>query len=131
DASEGNVSSTTVGVRLKEPLAQLDPAVRPRLFTRGTFNVEYRFITDNILQLVDSSFALPITDRLGLLYAMRYDINADSFLENYIGVRLLSACDCWALNLGVIDTRNPNEVQVQAQFSLAGFGSAGDTGGFS
>ncbi len=130
DASENHVSSATVGVRLREPLATLDPSVRPRLITRGTFNVEYRFITDSILQLLDSSFSLPITDRFGLLYAMRYDINADSFLENYVGIRLLSACDCWALNLGVIDTRNPNEVQVQAQFSLAGFGSAADRGSF-
>lgn len=130
DASEGVVSSTTVGVRLKEPLEALDPSMRPRLITRGTFNVEYRFITDNILQLLDGSFSLPITDRLGLLYATRYDINADTFLENYVGLRVLSACDCWALNLGVVDTRNPNEVQVQAQFSLAGFGSAADGGGF-
>ena len=55
---------------------------------------------------------------------MRYDINIGTFLENYIGVRLLSSCDCWALNLGVTQTRNPNEVQVQAQFTLAGLGNA-------
>lgn len=124
DASENNISSTTVGVRLKEPLAELDPSVRPRLLTRATFNVEYRFITDGILQLLDSSMAVPLTDRIAVLYAMRYDINDGSFLENYAGLRLLSACDCWALSLGFSDTRNPNEIQVQAQFTLAGLGAA-------
>ena len=124
DTSENELSSATLGIRLRQPERVLDEEIRPRLLTRATFNVEYRFITDNILQLLDSSVALPITDRIAALYAMRYDINVGSFLENYIGLQLLSSCDCWALNLGVIQTRNPNEVQVQAQFTLAGLGSA-------
>lgn len=124
DPSENNLSSATVGVRLKEPLAELDPGARPRLLTRATFNVEYRFITDSILQLLDSSVSVPLTERIAVLYAMRYDINEGSFLENYAGLRLLSACDCWALSLGFSDTRNPNEIQVQAQFTLAGLGAA-------
>jgi LPS-assembly protein len=129
DTSQNDVSSATLGVRLTEPLRQLDPSGRPRLFTRASFAVEYRFITDNILQLLDSSIALPVTDRIAMLYAMRYDIDANSFLENYVGLRLLSSCDCWALNIGVTDTRNPNEVQLQAQFTLAGLGAA-PSGGF-
>ena len=124
DTSENDLSSATVGIRLRQPQRVLGEEIRPRLLTRLTFDVQYRFITDNILQLLDSSVSLPITDRLAALYAMRYDINIGSFLENYIGVQVLSSCDCWALNLGVIQTRNPNEVQVQAQFTLAGLGNA-------
>jgi LPS-assembly protein len=124
DTSESDLSSATLGVRLRQPERVFGEEIRPRLLTRATFNVEYRFITNNILQLLDSSVALPLTDRIAALYAMRYDINVGSFLENYIGVRLLSSCDCWALNVGVIQTRNPNEIQVQAQFSLAGLGGA-------
>jgi lipopolysaccharide assembly outer membrane protein LptD (OstA) len=122
DPSDSELSSATIGIRLKQPQKIFGEAIRPRLITRATFNVEYRFITDNILQLLDSSVALPITERIAGLYAMRYDINAGTFLENYIGVRLLSSCDCWALNLGMTQTRNPNEFQVQAQFTLAGLG---------
>ena len=59
---------------------------------------------------------------------MRYDIDAASFLENYAGLRLLSSCDCWTLNVGITDTRNPNEVQVQAQFTLAGLGAPASSG---
>jgi LPS-assembly protein len=123
DTSLNNISSATLGLRLTEPFRELDPSGRRRLFTRASFAVEYRFITDSILQLLDSSIALPVTDRIALLYSMRYDIDANRFLENYAGMRLLSSCNCWALNLGVTDTRNPNEVQVQAQFTLAGLGA--------
>lgn len=129
DTSENNISSATVGIRLTEPFRALDESGRRRLFTRASFAVEYRFITDSILQLLDSSIALPVTDRVALLYAMRYNIDADTFLENYAGVRLLSSCNCWALNVGVTNTSNPNEVQVQAQFTLAGLGAA-PSGGF-
>lgn len=128
DASENNISSATLGVRLTEPFRELDPTGRRRLFTRASFAVEYRFITDSILQLLDSSIALPVTDRLALLYSMRYDIDAASFLENYAGLRLLSSCDCWTLNVGFTNTRNPNEVQLQAQFSLAGLGAPPSSG---
>ncbi|MBX3026058.1 LPS-assembly protein LptD [bacterium] len=129
DTSQNNISSATVGLRLTEPFRRFDEAGRRRLFTRASFAVEYRFITDSILQLVDSSVALPLTDRIALLYTMRYNIDSDTFLENYAGVRLLSSCNCWALNLGVTDTSNPNEVQVQAQFTLAGLGNS-PGGGF-
>jgi LPS-assembly protein len=127
--SENELSSATIGVRLKEPLRALAPSARPRLFTRASFTVEYRYITDRILQFLDSTIALPVTDRIAGLYAIRYDILNDRFLENYAGVRLLSSCDCWALNLGFTQTTNPNEVQLQAQFTLAGLGAA-TPGGF-
>jgi len=128
DANEGDLSSATIGVRLKEPVRALDPSMRPRLFTRASFTVEYRYITDNILQFLDSTIALPVTDRIAGLYAIRYDILNGRFLENYAGLRLLSSCDCWALNLGFTQTTNPNELQLQAQFTLAGLG-AGPIGG--
>lgn len=132
DTSEGNLSSAVVGVRLREPERIFDQDIRPRLLTRASLTVDYRFITDSILQMLDSSVSVPLTDRLAVLYAMRYDIDNDSFLENFVGLRIISACDCWALNIGVLDTRNPNEVQVQAQFTLAGLGSSsfGDLGSY-
>ncbi|HEX9834951.1 MAG TPA: LPS assembly protein LptD, partial [Mycobacterium sp.] len=129
DTSENDLSSATIGLRLREPVRTFNPNLRPRLFTRATFAVEYRYITDNILQFLDSTIALPITDRIAGLYAIRYDILNDRFLENYAGMRLLSSCDCWALNLGFKQTTNPNEVQLQAQFTLAGLG-ASPVGGF-
>ncbi len=123
DTSDNTLSSATIGIRLRQPQRLFGQDIRPRLLTRATFNIDYRFITDSILQLLDTSITLPLTQRIAALYAMRYDVNTDTFLENYVGVRLLSSCDCWALNLGFTQTHNPSEVQVQAQFQLAGFGT--------
>ena len=46
-------------------------------------------------------------------------------LSTEYGVRLKSPCDCWAADLGVTDSTNPNEVQVQFQLTLGGLGSGG------
>ena len=40
-------------------------------------------------------------------------------------MRLKSPCDCWAADLGITDSTNPNEVQVQFQLTLGGLGSVG------
>ncbi|MFN8642213.1 MAG: LPS assembly protein LptD [Candidatus Binatia bacterium] len=123
DTSNGNISSTAIGIHLTEPFRSLDPKAPQRLWTRASFRAEYRFITDGILQQVITSTTLPLTDRFAVRYSMRYDIDSATFLGNYVGMRLLSSCDCWALNIGVHETHNPNEVQLQAQFSLGGFGA--------
>jgi hypothetical protein len=46
-------------------------------------------------------------------------------LSTEYGVRLKSPCDCWAADLGITDSTNPNEVQVQFQLTLGGLGSVG------
>jgi len=128
DTSEGAFSSATIGVRLREPLRAFDNGSRARLFTRASFTIDYRYITDRILQFLDSTMALPVTDRIAGMYAIRYDVLNNRFLENYVGMRLLSSCDCWTLNVGFKQTTNPNEVQLQAQFTLAGLGAASPGG---
>lgn len=66
-------------------------------------------------------------DRLGLYFAPSYDVAASRLLSAEYGVRLKSPCDCWALDIGVNDSFNPNETQVQVQLTLGGLGSIGQT----
>jgi hypothetical protein len=46
-------------------------------------------------------------------------------LSTEYGVRLKSPCDCWAADLGITNSTNPNEVQIQFQLTLGGLGSVG------
>ena len=128
DPASDDLTSATVGVRLRE--ARRDDG---RLQNRTSIGISYRFITDNPLELedppepagiqqIDSDIALRLTDRFGLLYANRFNIREERFLENHFGVRLLSACDCWSLDVGVTDKSNPNEIELRAQLVLVGLG---------
>jgi LPS-assembly protein len=148
DPTSASFSTATLGVRLLEPF---EPFVRagsvpvPRWLTKSSLTVAYRFVSNDPLknavasidrqeptgippegiQEVDSSLLLPLTDRLGFRYASRYNIRDASFLEKHFGLRLLSACNCWSLDLGVTDKSNPNEIEFRAQLNLVGLGSAG------
>ncbi len=123
DGSAGDISAAAVAVRLADPRARDEH--RPRqLESRSNATIGYRFITQGILQQVDGSLLLHLTDYLGFLFASRYDVQNQQLLETHFGLRLLSRCDCWGLDLAVTDKTNPSEVEVRAQLTLVGLGSS-------
>jgi LPS-assembly protein len=133
DTGSAGFSSATVGLRLRDP-RKLPEA--PRLVTRPSFSFAYRFIRDNRLetrdpdesdevQQLDSALIVPVTQRLGFLYATRYDLRNKRFFENHAGIRIISACDCWGIDLGFTDRSNPNELEFKAQLTLVGLGAFG------
>lgn len=123
DASTNNISAAKVGFFVEDPRSQGASSNPLRLETRSSAGVSYRFLTGNLLQEVDSNVVLRLTDWAGFLYSSRYDVVADRFLDNFFGLRLLSTCDCWALEISVADRTNPQEVEVRAQLTLVGLGS--------
>ena len=46
-------------------------------------------------------------------------------LSTEYGVRLKSPCDCWAADVGITNSYNPNDTQIQFQITLGGLGSFG------
>jgi len=81
--------------------------------------------TKNAGQLVSGRAYTDLFDRLGVYIAPSYDLADNRMLSTEYGVRLKSPCDCWAADLGITDSTNPNEVQVQFQLTLGGLGSVG------
>ena len=79
----------------------------------------------NAAQLVSGRAYTDVFDRLGVYIAPSYDLADNRALSTEYGVRLKSPCNCWAADLGIIDSTNPNEVQVQFQLTLGGLGSVG------
>jgi LPS-assembly protein len=139
DTGSTAFSSALVGIRLQEPKPEDSDSKQLRLTTSRSFSITYRFINDNQIapsgreprdvEQIDSSVVLPVIRRLGFLYATRYDVRRNRFFENYFGLRLVSACDCWSIDLGFSDKSNPNEIDFRAQLTLAGLGSAGSKPG--
>jgi LPS-assembly protein len=66
-------------------------------------------------------------DYLGVYIAPSYDFAAGRLLQAEYGARLKSPCDCWALDAGMTQSYNPNEVSFQFQVTLGGLGSLGQS----
>jgi len=124
DSGNNSFPATSIGFAVQDPREPRSKTDGPVLDTRTSAGVSYRFLAGSALQEVDSNFVVRLTDWAGLLYTTRYDVAANSFLDNFVGLRLLSSCDCWALEFAVVQKTNPHEVEVRAQLTLAGFGSS-------
>jgi LPS-assembly protein len=68
-----------------------------------------------------------VFDRLGVYVAPDYNFAAAKLLSAEYGIRLKSPCNCWAADMGIVDSYNPNEVQYQFQLTLGGLGSLGQS----
>ena len=85
----------------------------------------FRATRRNASEFVSARAYTDLFDRLGVYIAPSYDVAAAQLLSIEYGVRLKSPCDCWAADLGITDSTNPNEVQVQFQLTFGGLGSVG------
>jgi lipopolysaccharide assembly outer membrane protein LptD (OstA) len=79
----------------------------------------------NASNFISGAAYTEIFDRLGVYLAPSYDITSTKALSTEYGIRLKSPCDCWAADVGVTDSTNPNDVSVQFQVTLGGLGSIG------
>jgi LPS-assembly protein len=127
DTGNNSVPATRIGFFIEDPRQLKSRGEGPLLETRTSAAVSYRFLAGSALQEVDSNLVLRLTDWAGFLYSGRYDIVNNRFLDNFFGVRLLSLCDCWALDFAVVNRSNPHEVEARAQLTLVGFGSSKDS----
>lgn len=134
------ISLASIQMNLQPPWNKTDDhsLYMGKALTGSFMQVSYNYVrSSNTVQFVGSSrnasqfFALrtyyDILDRLGLYFAPNYDLAASRMLSTQYGVRLKSPCDCWAFDVGVTNSYNPNEVQVQVQATLGGLGSVGQS----
>lgn len=121
DHGAGALTAAKVGVFLEDRRA----ADAPGAMIRSRARIAYRFLTGNALQEVHGDMLLRITSWLGFSFATRYDVVENLFLDRHFGLRVLSRCDCWALDLGVTDRTNPREVEGRIRFTLLGIMDGG------
>jgi lipopolysaccharide assembly outer membrane protein LptD (OstA) len=76
-------------------------------------------------QSVSASLYYELLNRVGVLFAPAYDITTHQLLSAEYGLRIKPPCNCWAFDMGITDTVNPNETQFQFQITLGGIGSVG------
>lgn len=116
-----------IGAHLYDPrpIPQSDDLALPGLRPVNSASVFYQFNSGNTVNNVNFATTFRVTDRLALSYFGRFDALVGRFLENWAGLRVISGCDCWVLDLALVDRVNPDELQVRVLFSLVGLGSFG------
>lgn len=124
DSGSAEFSSSQIALFVEDP-RQPDVEIGRRLQTRTSAGVAYRLLANNVLQQVDGNVVLRLTDWIGVTYATRYNVPARRFLENYAGLRLLSRCDCWSVDLAVSNRTNPAETEARLQLTLVGLSDSG------
>jgi LPS-assembly protein len=108
DPKDGTMSSWGLSTHVKDDRGDL-------------LRARYTYI-DEALSHVEGSAELVLTDRLRLGYYGRFDDREHEFIENRVGLRFQSSCNCWKVDLGVTDRINPDEQQVNLVFTLVGLG---------
>lgn len=120
-----------------------------------TIGVAYNFVQDNVNQIAGlpsgatffnlgtedlaGSLYLRLGDYVGFTFQTRYDLDGGfvvdedghpkevgpGFLERSYLLRLISRCNCWAVDFGVSDRTNPDERIFRLQLTLLGLGTFG------
>ncbi|MBV8054734.1 MAG: LPS assembly protein LptD, partial [Deltaproteobacteria bacterium] len=108
---------------------------RSKVWTGSSFQLAYNYIGPGpdsepgvnaaINQFVSMRTYYELFNRLAIMFAPGYDLTSHKLLSAEYGVRLKSPCNCWAMDMGITDTANPNETQFQFQVTLGGLGSVG------
>jgi LPS-assembly protein len=81
----------------------------------------YTYI-DESLSHIEGGAEVALSNRLKLGYYARFDDRKSEFLENRVGLRFQSSCNCWKVDLGVTERVNPDEQEVNLVFTLVGLG---------
>ena len=78
--------------------------------------------TEEDLSQLQAGAEIVLTDRLRFGYFTRYDAPTGTFIESLSAVRLLSTCNCWALDFGYSLETNPDREKYLITFTFGGLG---------
>lgn len=118
-----------VGANLFDPRPQRsdDADLLPGLRPANSATIYYQFNSGGALENLNLAATYRLNDHIAASYLGRYDVLAGRFLENWLGLRLISPGDCWVVDLAVVDRVNPDEIDFRIQVSLVGLGSLGES----
>ena len=131
------LSYATAGVNLYDPrpVAGPDDVFLPELRPANSISLFYQFTGDQFgisgggVENINLAATYRVTNNFALSYLSRFDALDRSFLENWAGLRVISSCDCWVVDLAFVDRSNPDTTGVRVQVSLVGLGTFGQQPG--
>ena len=85
----------------------------------------FRFVDERVRQL-ESGLEIKLTEKTKLGYYSRYDDLEGEFIENKIGIRVASDCNCWVFDVEASDKINPDKKDLSVRITLVGLGEIGN-----
>jgi len=125
DVTEGRAKGANIYLALSDPRTFTDDFSIEGLRGRSRMSVGYRFVANSALQEVNGGLLLRLTKRYYGAFEARYDGLNKKFLEVGGGIRVISDCECWVIDVGISNHVNPNETQARVLVSLVGLGQVG------
>lgn len=107
------------------PVRLADDQAIASLRPTNSASIFYQFNSGGTLENVNFAATMRVTDHFAFAYLGRFDALDTRFLENWLGLRVISKCECWVLDFAVVDRVNPDEKEFRVLFSLVGLGSFG------
>jgi LPS-assembly protein len=123
--TSGRVKGGNIGFVFTDPHTPSDDFKLEALRGRSRLALGYRFVANSGVEEVNGSALVRLSKRFYGAYEARYDNLSKRLLENSYGLRLISDCECWVVDVGVSDRVNPKETQVHFLVSLVGLGQFG------
>jgi len=135
--SPAKLSYATAGINLFDPrpISGPDDLFLEELRPANSISAFYQFTGDQFgisgdgVENINLAATYRVTNNFALSYLTRFDALDRSFLENWAGLRVISSCDCWVVDVAFVDRANPDTTGVQVQVSLVGLGSFGQQPG--
>jgi LPS-assembly protein len=125
DVNQGRTKGASLYLSLSDPRTFTDDFTLESLRGRSRLAFGYRFVANSALEEVNGAFLFRLTKRYYGAFESRYDNLAKKFLEVGGGLRIISECECWVLDVGISNRVNPNETQARVLISLVGLGQVG------
>jgi LPS-assembly protein len=125
DVVNGRAKGANLYLALSDPRNFSDDFSLVSLRGRSRLSVGYRFVANSAIEEVNGGLLFRLSKRYYGAFQARYDNLSKKFLEVGGGLRVISDCECWVLDVGVSDRVNPNETQARVLISLVGLGQFG------
>jgi hypothetical protein len=125
DANNGRTKGANLYLALSDPRNFTEDFSLPSLRGRSRLSLGYRFVANSTIEELNGGLLFRLSKRYYGAFEARYDNLSKKFLEVGGGLRVISDCECWVVDIGVSDRVNPNETQARVLVSLVGLGQVG------
>ena len=129
NAFVGLFPSRDFGLRLstdysatRRNVTQWDIATHFKDDRTDTIRLKYKYLENSSSQL-EGNFELLATQGIRLGCYARYDLPTKTYLESRAAVRFTGRCDCWGVDVGVLQRTNPDKEVFFLSFTFGALGA--------